>query len=355
MLDRYFDHASTSPLDPRVFEAMRPWLTGLFGNANSIHEPGRRAMAAVDTAREQVAALIGSDPMQVIFTSGATESNNWVLSAFEEVAISPFEHSAIREPARHRGHTILANTGLTIEFPEYAFDLVSVMAMNNEIGSLWPAEEIRARISPDSLLHSDATQIIGKRPFDANLTDFASLSAHKFNGPQGVGALFYAGTPPEPLLRGGEQELGFRAGTLNVAGIVGMGMAAQLAGEEMEARAAHATHLRALFLEELEGVPDFAVNGGPNASPFILSVSFAGIQGETLVIEMDQAGYAISSGAACSSGSNERSHVLMALGVDETYLRGTVRISFGMANTPDSAQQNSRTMAQIVRKLRTLT
>lgn len=353
MVERYFDNAATTPIDPRVVEAMQPWLSEGWGNAHSLHEPGRRAMAAVEQAREQVASLLDCYPEEIYFTSGATEANNWVLRGFRKVLVSPLEHSSVREPALALGHSFVP---MHRDLPEPAFptwqqdgapDLVSLMLVNNEVGAIYP--------SPPSgpKLHRDITQALGKIPTDPTAMDLACFSAHKLYGPKGVGGLYARhGETPEPLLIGGEQEQGRRAGTLNVAAIVGFGAAAEIALDQRAEDMALVKELRQIVLEELSGVSDREVNGGPHISPYILSVSFLGIEGETLVIELDQAGFAISSGAACSSRSTESSHVLTALGLPPEWLRGTVRISFGRFNTKEAARELGMTLKTAVEKIR---
>ncbi|HTQ08893.1 MAG TPA: aminotransferase class V-fold PLP-dependent enzyme, partial [Fimbriimonadaceae bacterium] len=271
--ERYFDNAATTPLDPSVREAMAPFLAEAFGNAHSIHGWGLRAHDAVEHAREQVARVIGAeDPSQITFTSGATESNNWVLKAASEIAISPFEHSSMREPAITRGATLL---GVREERPSLP-RLVSVMSVNNEVGTIWHAPDYA---QPGDLIHSDITQAVGKVPVSVEGLDFASFSGHKFYGPKGVGALYAKDQPPEPLIRGGEQEHGARGGTLNGPAIVGLGVAAEIAIEEQPENYRRATELRAILLDGLNGLLDWQVNGGDRVSPFILSLSFHGLEG----------------------------------------------------------------------------
>ena len=349
---RYFDNAATSPLDPRVLQEMLPYLGEDFGNANSIHSFGRKAHAAVDLAREQVAALIGAeDPSQITFTSGASESNNQVLAAFNRGSISPFEHSAVREPALRIGMTILSNDGLEVMAPEFPVELISQMMVNNETGTIWSPADLAALCD---YLHSDITQAVGKIPINLDEISFASFSAHKFYGPKGVGALYSESLPPAPFILGGEQENGFRGGTLNVPGIVGMGAAAKIAIDEQPSDLIHAKELRELLVSDLKGLSDWQINGGPNVSPFILSISFHGIEGESIVIELDRMGFAISSGAACSSHSQEPSHVLSALNMSESWLRGTVRVSFGRGCSLDSTAVLSKSLRLAVEKLRSM-
>ncbi|MBI1757192.1 MAG: cysteine desulfurase [Fimbriimonas ginsengisoli] len=352
MIERYFDNAATTPVDPRVREEMLPFLGEAFGNANSLHEPGRRARAAVELARERVARLLGAeDPSQIVFVSGATEANNWILNAFPKAAISPFEHSSLFDTARALGRAVLPNEGLKLLGPPWPVDLVSVMAVNNEIGARWDASKHR---HPGASLHSDITQAAGKLPVSVAPLDFASLSGHKFHGPKGIGALYSRESPPPPMLLGGEQEGGFRAGTLNVPAIVGMGAAAQIALDEMDNDLQTAQACRAAVLGALEGCTEMRVNGGESPSPYILSLSFRGVVGETLVIEADQAGFAISSGAACSSRSTEPSHVMTALGIEPDWLKGTVRISFGRYNKESSSSELGLSLRRSVERLRAM-
>lgn len=350
---RYFDNAATTPLDPRVREVMLPYLGEEFGNAHSLHAWGMRAGEAVERAREQVALLIGAeDPSQITFTSGATEANNWVLEApHDHLWISPFEHSSMREPALRRKASTLANQGAELSRPGDSPALVSIMAVNNEIGTTWRAPDYGG---PGDLIHSDLTQAVGKFPVDLHGLDFAGFSAHKFYGPKGVGALYSRDQPPEPLILGGEQERGYRGGTLNVAAIVGMGRAAEIAREAQAEDFERAQALRAALLDGLKGLADFRVHGGDRTSPYIVSVGFAGVQGETLVLDMDRRGFAISAGAACSSRSVEPSHVLTALGLEETWRRGTVRISFGRFNRLEETAELARILRTSVESLRTL-
>jgi cysteine desulfurase len=350
MLDpsRYFDHAATTPLDPKVLAEMMPYL-GTPGNAGSIHAFGRRAQAAVETARDRVAEAIGAeDPQQVVFTAGATEACNAILAQYSEGWISPFEHAAVREPARARGYRTLPNEGLELGEGDGA-GLLAVMAVNNEIGTRWDARDLSA-----PLRFVDATQALGKIPLDLEGVDYAAFSAHKLYGPQGVGALFTADGALTPWLLGGEQEEGRRAGTVNVAGAVGFGAACALAMDRLDADVTHAAELRGIVLEGLSGLGDWRVNGGNAAVPHILSVSFLGLEGETMVVEADARGFALSAGAACSSRSTEPSHVLAALGISDAWRRGTVRISFGRGNTRESSADLANSLVRIAENLRTI-
>lgn len=343
----YFDNAATTPVDPRVLEAMLPYLTGSFGNANSIHAKGREACEAVNKAREQVAGLIGADdPSEIVFTSGATESNNWVLRTAKTLAISPFEHDSVHHIGHVLGATILKNNGWKLEGADV--DLTSVMLVNNETGAILAPP-------PSKRLHSDATQAVGKIPFQANRFDFASMSAHKFYGPKGVGALYIrGGKDMAPLLFGGEHEQGRRSGTLNVPGIVGMGMAAVVAKERLEQDTAHVAHLRAFVKDRLSRISDIEFVECDEQSPYILSACFVGLEGETLVISLDAKGFALGSGSACSSGSGATSKVLKAYGLDDKIARGAVRFSFGRFNTEETSERLCQTVEKSVESLRKL-
>jgi cysteine desulfurase len=350
--ENYFDNAATTPVDPRVVQEMLPYMEQDWGNANSIHGWGRTAREAVEVARTRLADLLGAEaPEQIVFTSGATESNNWVLRAFPSAAVSPFEHSSMYESARALGREILSNAGLEVKAPITNPELVSVMAVNNETGSMW---DVRQFAQAGRLLHSDITQAVARVPFTLDGLDFASLSAHKFYGPKGVGALYYQSSPPAPLMLGGEHEAGYRAGTLNVPAIVGMGLAAAIANDESGRNLEHVHQLRDAVLEGLAACPDHYVNGGLSTSPYILNISFEGVEGETLVVELDAQGFAISSGAACSSRSTDPSHVLTALGLSTERLRGTVRISFGKWNSLESAKGLASGLVRTVQRLRQL-
>jgi len=343
---KYFDNAATTPVAPEVFAAMEPFFKDRFGNASSIHGWGRQAENAVEEARSQLADLIGAEPEEIVFTSGATEANNWVLRSFSSLSVSPFEHPSVRLTAEALKATVLKNDGWKLEGSES--ELTSVQAVNHETGALIKFPDAR-------LKHSDATQAIGKVPFDATQYDFASMSAHKFYGPKGVGALYNKGCNPlPPLFHGGSHEHGFRSGTLNVPGIVGMGEAARVAKDRLQEDVAHAQQLHKEVkrqLSEIEGV--FFVES-ENNSPYVLTPCFEGVEGESVVITLDSKGFAISSGSACSSGSGVTSHVLTAFGVPDDLIRGMVRISFGRYNTVSSAEQLCEQIADAIKNLRKL-
>lgn len=347
-LSRYFDHAATAPVAVEVIEAMTPYWRELSGNAHSIHQFGTRARDAVEEARYQMAQAIGAaDPYQVVFTSGATESNNWVLRQSVDMFVSPVEHSSLLVPATQWGRPRLNIDAWEVE--AYPDSDVAVMAVNNETGGIPTVRGEPYRI------HVDATQAVGKIPWSVGDAAWAALSAHKIGGPKGVGALYIREGFLEPMLLGGGQEGGLRAGTLNVPGIVGLGRAIRRAVDRQEDAHVHASLLRQTVLDGLTRVSDIQVNDAPQQSPHILSVSFLGLLGETLVIELDHAGFAVSSGAACSAHDEElESPVLRALGVPAEWNRGTVRISFGETNTEASAAALAGALAKAVEKVRGL-
>ncbi|MFN3682486.1 MAG: cysteine desulfurase family protein [Fimbriimonadaceae bacterium] len=354
MLERYFDHAATSPLDPRVLQAMLPWLGERFGNAHSIHSWGREARAAVERARETVAEALGAEaPEQVVFVSGSTEACATALLQAPPGWVSPFEHSAVREPAARLGFRVLPCSGVRCLPPEEepGGGMFAHLSVSNETGTVFHPRAVAPE--PCRLL-VDATQALGKLDAPAADADWAAFSAHKIGGPKGIGALFSRYPLERPMILGGGQESGQRGGTLNVAGIVGFAEACRIAMLERAEAWERAAKLRAVVLEELEGVADLRVNGGDAVVPHILSVSFLGLEGEALVIELDSDGYAVSAGPACSSGSTEPSPVLLAMGVPAEWARGTVRISFGPGNTPESARDLGRSLRRAVERLRTM-
>lgn len=361
---RYFDNAASSPLDPRVREEMLVWMGEGFGNASSLHHFGQRARAAVETAREAVAELLdASDPSEIVFTSGATESNNWILACGGKLAVSPFEHSSIREPSRELGARIVTAEGWTLDPPAEAFDFLSAQLVNNETGSFVDASSWHRMDSSSAVgaafIHRDLTQAAGKFILHDHPYDFGSFSAHKFYGPMGVGVLHMRGAVlSRPFLFGGGQEGGLRGGTLNVAGIVGMGAAARIAMDEMDKDLALASDIRDILTEAVRQIPSSHIieRAGPGRvqSPYILCACFEGLYGEALVIELDNRGFGISSGAACSSGVPEPSHVLRALGLPDDLARGATRFSFGRFNSRESARELAKLLPQVVDQVRSL-
>ena len=382
MADRiYLDHQATTPVDPRVVEAMLPAFTELYGNAASRdHAFGLEAKRAVDEARGHVASLIGADPSEIIFTSGATEADNLaVLGALEEHAgrgdhlvTVRTEHKAVLDAAREaerRGFAVtyldVDSTGL-VDPDDVARAitpgtvLVSVMAANNEIGTLAPLDEIgRVCAERGVLFHSDAVQLAGHLPLDvrASGVHLASLSAHKMYGPKGVGALYRRRSRPRvelhPILFGGGHERGLRSGTLNVPGIVGFGEAARLAKREMGTLATqHRTWTDRLLAGLRERLGEVELNGHPTwRLPHNLNVSVPGVESRALVVELKDS-VALATGSACTSASVEPSHVIEALGFGEERAHHAVRLSVGRANTDGDIEEAVERIADAVESLR---
>lgn len=374
----YLDHQATTPLDPRVLEAMLPWLTGDFGNAASRqHAFGWVAESAVSAAREEIAAVLGAEPAEIVFTSGATESNNLaILGAAraargrgDHVVTSAVEHRSVLDPCRQLAAegfevTVLApdETGrIALEAVASALKdrtiLVSLMAAQNEIGTLTPLAEIGALCASRGVLfHTDAAQALGKVPFDVRSgVALASLSAHKLYGPKGVGALWVRARPRvalAPLVLGGGHERGLRSGTLNVPGIAGFGAAVRLASRERDVEAVRLAALRdrldGAIRTALDGV---TLNGHPvERLPGNLSLSFAGIDGESLISALRS--LAVSSGSACTTASAEPSHVLRALGVPDALSKATIRFGLGRFTTVAEVDFAASEVVEAVRRLR---
>jgi cysteine desulfurase len=374
----YLDHQATTPLDPRVLEAMLPWLTGDFGNAASRqHAYGWAAESAVAAAREEVAAALGAEPREVVFTSGATESNNLAIlgaaraarAKGNHVVTSAVEHRAVLDPCRAleaEGFevTVLAPdatgrvaasavaaalTGRTV--------LVSLMAANNEVGTLNPVAEIGALCAERGVpFHSDAAQAFGKVPFGVRSgVALASLSAHKLYGPKGVGALWVRARPRvalAPIVHGGGHERGLRSGTLNVPGIVGFGAAVKLARRELEAEGPRLAALRDRLDGAIRGALDGVTLNGHAVErlPGNLSLCFAGVDGDRLIASLRD--LAVSSGSACTTALAEPSHVLRALGVPEALAKATIRFGLGRFTTEAEVDFAAATVVATVRQLR---
>lgn len=374
----YLDHQATTPLDPRVLEAMLPWLTSEFGNAASRqHARGWAAASAVEAAREEVAAALGAEPREVVFTSGATESNNLAilgaaragLRRGNHVVTSAVEHRAVLDPCRQLAAegfevTVLPPDGEGRTSPETLAAaltertvLVSLMAANNEVGTLNPVCELAALCAPRGVaFHTDAAQAFGRVPLGvAAGVALASLSAHKLYGPKGVGALFVRARPRVPLapiLHGGGHEKGLRSGTLNVPGIVGFAAAVRLAMREREEEAGRLAALRDRLDEAIRGtLAGVTLNGAPSDRlPGNLSLSFAGVDGDRLVASLRDV--AVSSGSACTTASGEPSHVLAALGVAAPLAKATLRFGIGRFTTAAEVDLAAETVVSAVRRLR---
>ncbi len=363
----YLDHAATTPLDPKVLEAMLPYMTENYGNANSAHHLGQKAKVEVEDAREKVAALINAEPAEIIFTSGGTESDNAIIKGVltlskgkSEIITSELEHKAVLHPiemAKLHGFMPVyvkpkdCGTITVQSVSEKISDqtaLVSIMHVNNELGCINEIKEIAALCrEKDIPFHTDAVQSLGKIPInvqDLGL-DFLSGSAHKFYGPKGTGIMYVRnGSKWMPWLTGGSQERRRRGGTINVPGVIGFAKALELAHEEMETNTAHFKNLRSLLLSQMDEKLtscSYKINGNPETGvPHILNLSFIdsdgrGVDGEMLLLNLDIDGICVSNGSACTSGAMEPSHVLTGIGLKDGIANSSIRVSFGKKNTED--------------------
>jgi cysteine desulfurase len=374
----YLDHNATTPLDERVLEAMLPYLRGRFGNPSSTHALGREARAALDTARQQVAELVAAHPSQVTFTSGGTEANNHALKGVAlrsprgRIACSAIEHASVQSPA-----AAMARYGWQLELAAVDADgvctpaaldaalaedsrIASVMWANNETGALQPVRELAELCRERGVLfHTDAVQAAGKLEVDfpASGAQLMSLSAHKLYGPKGVGALIHdKAVDLEPLLHGGGQEKGRRCGTENLAAIVGFGKAAELARIELAERRRHLLHMRTdlenRLTQQLPGAVIFSREAERLPNTVFLAVP--GLEGQTLIMGLDQQGIAVASGSACGSEQTEPSTVLKAMGVESGLARGAIRLSLGKDNTDEDVAAAAAALASQVKQLQSL-
>lgn len=371
----YLDHNATTPIDERVLEAMLPYLREHYGNPSSLYRRGRLARQALESAREQVAALVNASPAQVIFTSGGSEANNLALrgavSTSGSLAVSAVEHASVLESARaiaRQGATLrliatdasgrVTDTALSEVLATSRPALVSIMAANNETGVMQDIQQCAALVhSCGGLFHTDAVQAAGKMELDfrAMGVDLMTLSAHKLYGPKGAGALICdSRVELAPQITGGGQERGNRSGTENVAAIVGFGKAAELASKELLARREHLGALRQRFEEQLGQIGSVVIfaQGVPRL-PNTVFLAIPGIDGETLLMELDRLGIEVSSGSACDSQKSGPSHVLLAMGVDESLARCAIRISFGHGNSEADVAAVVAALRQRVDSLRT--
>ena len=378
MASTYLDHNATTPVRSEVFDAMEPFFRDRFGNASSIHRYGQDARAAVEEARARVAGLVNARPGEIYFTSGGTESDNLAIKGTacarkadgRHIITTNIEHSAVMNSCAFLEREGFEVTYLPVDEngridPGQVEDaltdrtiLVSIMHANNEIGTVQPVGEIGGIVRARGVcFHTDAVQSAGKLAVDVEAmgADLLSLSGHKIYGPKGVGAIYIRkGVEIEPTAHGGHHENDVRSGTENTLGIVGMGMAAELAAEERESEFRHLSEMRdaleARIRVEIEGV---RVNGHPQRRlPGTLNVSFPGAEGESLIMSLDLAGIAVSTGSACTSGAIEPSHVLLALGRDPRTALGSVRFSFGRDNTMGDVDYVMSKLPGIVSRLR---
>ena len=376
----YFDHAATTPVDERVLQKMLPYFTDNFGNSNSQHWFGRRSVTAVDEARDTVASLIGAKPSEIYFTSGGTESDNWAIRGAAHARAEKGKHliiSAVEHPAMITTAKELEKEGFEVSLApvdEYgAVDVeklksllrpdtifVGIMTANNEVGTIQPLAEISGLCRERGILFfTDAVQAAGALKIDVNdpAVDLLSFSGHKFYGPKGVGVLYIrSGLKLGKIITGGHQERTMCGGTTNVPAIVGLAEALRLAQEEREQNAAYVSSLRDRFISRvLHEIPYVKLNGHPqNRLPANANFSFRYIEGESLLFSLDLASIAVSSGSACSSGSLEPSHVLLAMGLPEGLAHGSIRFSFGKDNTPAQIDYAVDKLKEIVVKLRAL-
>ena len=377
----YLDNAATTQIEPRVLEAMLPYLQNHYGNASSIHQLGRMTNVAVEEARMKVAAAIGAEPSEIVFTSGGTESNNAVIKGVikatgkKHVITSRIEHHAVLHPIQYGRIDGIKATYLNVRpkgfvTPEQVAEaitdetaLVSLMHVNNEIGAINPIEEIAEICKQKGVcFHSDTVQSIGKLPLDVSKTpvDFLSISAHKIHGPKGIGVMYVrGGTKWKSWMEGGSQERRRRGGTLNVAGIVGLGRAIEMATAEREKNVAKIAEVsKALVTGLREAFPDFIdFNGCPdNGVPHIVNCSFPldeqnALDGEMLLLNLDIDGICVSNGSACTSGAVEASHVLMALGMVTPTAKSSIRFSLSKYNTVEEMHETVQKTKAIVERM----
>ncbi len=377
----YLDHAATTPVAPEVAEAMARVLRETHGNPSSVYAEGRAARALVDRAREEVAAALGAAAAEIVFTSGGTEADNLALRGTfaarivdgDGIITTAVEHHAVLDTARdlaerHRARLVVlpvdtygrvSAAQVTAALDERTV-LVSVMHGNNEIGTLQPIGEIGAACRARGVtFHTDAVQTVGALPFDVATipVDLVSVNAHKFYGPKGVGALYVRrGTRLATLQTGGGQEHGRRTGTENVAGVVGLGVALRLAAEHRASESERQAGLRDRLIEGIRAhVPDARLTGHPTERlPNSASFCFPGTQGEALVVALDLAGFAASSGSACTSGNTEPSHVILALGIEREIAQGSLRLTVGRDTTDADVAALLEALPPIVARLRSI-
>jgi cysteine desulfurase len=372
----YLDHAATTPLSRYALDAMMPYLTGEYGNPSSIYLPGRKARIALDNAREKIAAAFGAHPDEIYFTSGGTESDNWVIHAAErfggkgrKLVVSSVEHHAVLRPAEEMQNRGFELSLLPVDrscrvLPETLHEkvdettaLVSVMAANNEVGTIMPIAELAAAAHEvGAWFHTDAVQAAGHIPLNVDElgVDMMSFSAHKFGGPKGIGGLYIrrrirAG----PGQLGGGQERGLRAGTENVAGAVGMAAALEESCRRMEENASRIAALRDSLIRGILQIPGASLTGdADHRLPGNASFLFEGASGEAIVFLLDRSGICASSGSACSAGALEPSHVLLAMGYTDAAARSSLRLTLGEENTEDDVSAVLKILPGIISRLR---
>jgi len=377
----YLDNAASTAVHPDVVKEMLPYFDVQYGNPSSIHQFGRKAKNAIQKARKQVAALVGAEPNEILFTSGGTESNNTILDGVlkssgepdpEHIITSSIEHEAILQPCKEFENAGIKITYLPVD--EYGIVdpddiansinshtvLVSIMLANNEVGTIQPIKEISEICKKYQIpLHTDAVQAVGKVPINVKElgVDALSVSSHKINGPKGIGALFIKkGLRVSPQILGGGQENGMRSGTENVASIVGFGKACEIAKERLNENISHFETLHSSMLSRIiKEISHVKLNGHPEKRIFNnIHLTFMGVNGEDLIIKLDEYGIAASTGSACSTHTQKASHVLKAMGFNHEQITGSLRISFGYMNTLDEVDQTVEVLKKVVAELRSV-
>jgi cysteine desulfurase len=372
----YLDNAASTQIHDDVLESMLPYLKEQYGNASSIHRYGRLARKAIEKARKQIALLINADPSEILLTSGGTESNNMVLRGIpmnatsNQIITSLIEHDAILEPCKK-----LSKNGFDIDYlPVDKFGiidplelknhlsnktcLVSIMFGNNEVGTVQKISQITKICNEQKIpFHTDAVQAIGKIPIDVKELgiDFLSISSHKLHGPKGIGALFIKnGIKIDPMILGGGQEHGLRSGTENVANIVGFGKACEIAKNNLNENIRYVSKLRDILIEKvLHEIPKVTLNGDPQSRlPNNAHFTFLGVNGEDLIIKLDEYGIAASTGSACSVNTQRASHVLQAMGFSHEQITGSLRLTMGVFNNEKDIEQTVDSLKIIVKELR---
>jgi len=378
----YLDNAASTAVHPEVVKEMLPYFDVQYGNPSSIHRFGRKAKNAIQKARKQVAALIGAEPDEILFTSGGTESNNTILYGIPKlqgshldqnhIITSSIEHEAILQPCKEFENIGIKITYLSVD--EHGIVdpndiansinshtvLVSIMLANNEVGTIQPIKEISEICKKYQIpLHTDAVQAVGKVPINVKELgiDALSVSSHKINGPKGIGALFIKkGLRVSPQILGGGQENGMRSGTENVASIVGFGKACEIAKEKLNENISHFQTLHSSMLSKIvKEIPHVKLNGHTEKRIFNnIHLTFLGVNGEDLIIKLDEHGIAASTGSACSVHTQKASHVLKAMGFNHEQISGSLRISFGYMNTLDEVKQAVEVLKKVVSELRSV-
>jgi len=377
----YLDNAASTAVHPEVVKEMMPYFDTQYGNPSSIHQFGRKAKNAIEKARKQVATLIGAEPNEILFTSGGTESNNTILDGVltsnsepypEHIITSSIEHEAVLQPCKEFENVGIKITYLPVDEhgivnPDEITNsinshtvLVSIMFANNEVGTIQPIKEISEICKKYQIpLHTDAVQAVGKIPINVKDlgVDALSISSHKINGPKGIGALFIKkGLMVTPQILGGGQENGMRSGTENVASIVGFGKACEIAKERLNRNISHFQTLHSSILSKItKEISHVKLNGHPEKRIFNnVHLTFMGVNGEDLIIKLDEHGIAASTGSACSVHTQKASHVLKAMGFNHEQITGSLRLSFGYMNTLDEIDQTVEVLKKVVAELRSV-